>query len=353
MTDTADWIKQIVNGEASSRLKDMASKGLLPFPPPQMIQVLSILSADGDEAIKSQARDTMGGLPRAIIQVAAGDSGTDPGVIRSLKEIFSGDEEILSQLAANPATPVDIQVWLSGCRHVPVLEVLSRNQRTLRKNREVLLGLIANPALPARLKGYLIEENERQRAKDKSILEDEVADEIVKAEVEFDEILTKDHEKDDAAVPFQSRKELQEVRQKSIYQMIRMMNSGEKLILAMRGNKEARMILIRDANKQVATKVLGSPRLNENEVEMIAKMTNVCDEVLRGIAQNREWIAKHNIVKALVLNPKTPVGISLPLVNNLSVRELGLVGKNRNIPEVLRRTAARLYKLRSEMRGGG
>ncbi len=46
-------------------------------------------------------------------------------------------------------------------------------------------------------------------------------------------------------------------------------------------------------------------------------MRTVSDEVIRIIASNREWMKKYPIVKAIVMNPKTPLALSLNLFKRL------------------------------------
>jgi len=48
----------------------------------------------------------------------------------------------------------------------------------------------------------------------------------------------------------------------------------------------------------------------------------------------------------LVQNPRTPVVFSLRLVSRLSVRDLRDMGRDRNIPDVVRSTALRLYRIK-------
>ena len=63
----------------------------------------------------------------------------------------------------------------------------------------------------------------------------------------------------------------------------------ERMKLAMRGTREQRALLVRDPNRLVASAVLSSPKLTESEVEQIAKMANVSEDVLRVIGANRGW----------------------------------------------------------------
>jgi len=46
-------------------------------------------------------------------------------------------------------------------------------------------------------------------------------------------------------------------------------------------------------------------------------------------------------VSALARNPKTPLPISMNLLNRLTEKDLKVLSTNRNVPEVLRTTARR------------
>jgi len=115
----------------------------------------------------------------------------------------------------------------------------------------------------------------------------------------------------------------------------------QKVKVAMRGTREERAILIRDPNRLVAAAVLSSPKLTENEVEGIARMANVSEEVLRVIGANRAWIKSYSIVAGLARNPKTPVAISLHLLNRLTDRDAKMMATDRIIPEPVRLAARR------------
>ena len=125
----------------------------------------------------------------------------------------------------------------------------------------------------------------------------------------------------------------------SALQKIAAMSPAQRLALAMKGTREERAILIRDPNKIVAAAVLSSPKLTESEVEGIAKMANVSEEVLRTIGHARGWTKNYAIVAALTKNAKTPVAVSLTLLARLHEKEVKILASNRNIPEVVRLAA--------------
>ena len=129
--------------------------------------------------------------------------------------------------------------------------------------------------------------------------------------------------------------------EKSALQRLQQMSVPQKMSRATKGTREERAILIRDPNKLISVAVLSSPKLTDSEVEAIAKMSSVSDEILRIIANNRNWMKNYVVVSALARNPKTPLPVSMNLLNRLNEKDLKVLSTNRNIPEVLRTTARR------------
>ena len=117
------------------------------------------------------------------------------------------------------------------------------------------------------------------------------------------------------------------------------MNVAQRLTLATKGSREERSILIRDPNKIVAAAVLSSPKLTEMEVESIARMANVSEDVLRIISTSRAWMKNYQVALSLTKNPKTPVAVSMNLLARLNERDLKMISTDRNVPDVLRMTA--------------
>ena len=117
------------------------------------------------------------------------------------------------------------------------------------------------------------------------------------------------------------------------------MNPAQKLQTAMRGTREARAILVRDPNRLVAMAVLSSPKISESEVEHIAKMTNVSEDILRAIGQTRAWAKNYSIVSALARNSKTPIAVSLNLLSRLMEKDVKALTTDRNVPDVVRLAA--------------
>jgi hypothetical protein len=87
--------------------------------------------------------------------------------------------------------------------------------------------------------------------------------------------------------------------------------------------------------------VIRNGRITEGEVAFIAQMRSISDEVIRIIATNREWMKKYSIMKAIVMNPKTPLALSLNFFKRLIDIDLKVLMRDKNVPEILRREAKR------------
>jgi len=125
------------------------------------------------------------------------------------------------------------------------------------------------------------------------------------------------------------------------------MGIKDRVKLGMKGDREARNILIRDPNRLVACAVANNPRITEQEVELIAAMRTIPDEVLRQIATNRQWARNYNVMHNLARNPRTPIGNVVTILTRLQLRDLVAMSKNRNVSDAVRRQALRLYTSRT------
>ncbi len=136
----------------------------------------------------------------------------------------------------------------------------------------------------------------------------------------------------------------------TLLQRIAGMSAAQRIRLALMGSAEERMILIRDPNKAVARAVLHSPKLSDVEAEAYASMKTVTEEVLRSLAMNRSRMKHYPVVRALANNPRAPIDVALPLVPRLKDRDLKALSINKNVAEVLRAAAAKLYRERTAPR---
>lgn len=144
---------------------------------------------------------------------------------------------------------------------------------------------------------------------------------------------------DPAAIGVDIAEGSEEQAEKTFQERLGSMTVPEKVKCAMKGTREMRAILIRDPNRMVSFAVLSSPKVNEAEVEAFAKMGNVSEDVLRTIAQTRAWTKNYSVCLALVKNAKTPVALTMNLIQRLTESDVRKLSIDRNIPEPLRLAA--------------
>jgi hypothetical protein len=141
-------------------------------------------------------------------------------------------------------------------------------------------------------------------------------------------------------------KKTPEIRTLSLLQRIQRLSFGEKRLLALRGGKEVRSILMKDPNSEIVLTVLENPKITETEIEIIAKSRSTPEEVIRKIAKKREWMKNYAIVLAVVSNPKMPAGNVVSLLSELKTKDLTILTKSKNISEAVRVASKRLLQAR-------
>jgi len=145
--------------------------------------------------------------------------------------------------------------------------------------------------------------------------------------------------------------EAAERKKLTMLQRISKMNVGQRIKLGFIGSREERAILIRDTARVVQNAVLSSPKLTDPEVEVFAAAKNLQENVFREVARQRRFLKLYPVVRNLVNNPKCPLDISLTLIKTLMVNDLKSLRHNKNVPDTIRKVAAKLYQEKAS-RGG-
>ena len=135
-----------------------------------------------------------------------------------------------------------------------------------------------------------------------------------------------------------------DIQEERLVRRIQKMTVSEKIKIAMKGNGEARGILMKDSNKLVVMSVLSNARITESEIEAMARNRSIIEDALRAIAKNREWMKKYSIQLALVTNSKTPPAIAMRFIPTLKKKDISLLEKNKNVSEGVRAMAKKLAK---------
>ncbi|MBL0224964.1 MAG: hypothetical protein IPQ16_05105 [Geobacteraceae bacterium] len=128
----------------------------------------------------------------------------------------------------------------------------------------------------------------------------------------------------------------------SKYKVAMMMGIGEKIKMALTGDKEWRAILIKDANKLVSGSVIKNARITDGEILNILKVGVQNDEIIRLICANKEWVKNYLIRKALISCPKTPLPNALRYLATMNEKDIAGYAKSKNISSVVATQAKRM-----------
>jgi hypothetical protein len=347
-------VARVLAGEATPQIRAAAARGALPLPRTALVRLFVHLRGDAEEPIRQDAEASLAALEPAAIHEVLEDRECAPEVLEFFAQRAIKDEGVAERIAFHPGVPSAAIAVLAAKGTATVLELVLTNQERLLAEPGLLDLLSVNPALRADQRGRLLELLDRAaqwRAQAEAGARGAVSPEFEEAarllHVDIGELFAASEIIDGEEFEHAEDPEL-----RSAYRKILTLNTAQKAILAMRGGREERMILIRDTNKLVSLAVLRNPRLREDDVERIARMRSVTAEVLRQVGQNREWVKSYAVVSALVNNPRTPQGISTNLVGRLRSQELKKLVGNHDVPELIRRMAKRTLDVRNQPRTG-
>jgi len=363
-------IERIESGHYPREVIETIARGFLPLPQDDLIPVLAFLTNSPDEVIAAAAKASLTDVPARSIHSFASNENAPPEHLALLTRA-TDDPFILEALIRNRAVSDALVAEVAAVADAAVQEIVVINQARILRAPEILDALLANPAVTADVRRRVAETREEffeKKARiaaaeplaaaevaevvessgeetgddeDKVLLtlsEEPIADLLEKAE----------SDSNDALPPSLMESEKADEKKISIFAQILVMSVSDKVKLAFKGGKTERMILVRDHNKLVCSAVMRNPRMTELEVESVAGMRNIEEEALRIIAMKREWVSKYNIAVTLARNPKCPVGVVLPLINRLTLRDLKGLKDDKGVSETVRGMARKMYIQRSQ-----
>lgn len=222
-------------------------------------------------------------------------------------------------LAPRPIEQIGILMLLTSDTDVEVRETAEQTLKLLPD--ELIAGFIARSDVPTEMREFFIKRGIQPAATPTPDTEEPLID------------------NDLAALNVEGTTE--EEKTKSFQERLANMTVPEKVKCASKGTREMRAILIRDPNRMVAAAVLSCPKVNEAEVESFAKMGNVSEEILRSIAMSRAWTKSYGVLLALVKNSKTPVALTLNMMQRLNDSDVKKLSTDRGVPEAVRVAAKR------------
>ena len=388
-------VEAIRSGTAPQPVKLAAARGLLPFSNEDLLESLVALDSDSSEDVRAAIKSTLAAINPEVFSHMAAQADARPDVLGFLCLWPRAPRELVEIAIFNPSTPDAALGQLPAHSRDPkIIEAISLKQQSLIRSPGIIEAILSNPAhtFEAERRAREIREEffekqfgaqmiaDEQRVRDEaerealearrdtvsiSGIEDLIRLGLIEEGETIDDRLIAEYEAEygplETTAPAQHEQldvenmigELADegtelsVERIPVFQRVALMSIKERVMLAIKGTREARMILVRDPNRVVAGAVLRNPRLTDPEVESIASFKSVPEDVLRRIGQNRQWARSYIVIHNLVRNPRTPIATSLGFINRLQLRDLRPLSQNKNVPDVIRQTANRLYLKRA------
>jgi hypothetical protein len=96
-----------------------------------------------------------------------------------------------------------------------------------------------------------------------------------------------------------------------------------------------------------------SPRITDAEIIGAAASRTVSEDVVRYIANQRDYVKLYQVRQSLVQNPKCPLALSLRFLATLHADDVKAISRSKNVPGALSTAARRLIQTRKGGEGGG
>jgi hypothetical protein len=388
-------VRAVIEGSAPRPAQIAAARGILPLPDQDLIEVLVVLARSEDTELSTHAKESIRTQDADALNSLVGSDRIPVHALAYLATVRDLPRKVHESIISNARTPITTVVTFIGeTANSELIDAISLNQQLLVQNPTVIDAILGNPnrspeaerrATETKREFFEKERGQKQIADELRAQGKEAAAEFIeKADFEgsglteedalflAEHIEIPDSETDDSWLGLEYLEDLYEETPEqreaivnkilgemaaesmdipservSIINRIMKMGMKDRTRLAMKGDRESRNILIRDPNRMVAQAVMTNPRITEQEVEKIAAMRTVSEDILRQIAVNRQWARSYSIVHNLARNPRTPIANVLNILSRLQLKDLNSLSKNRNVSDAVRRQALRLSQARA------
>lgn len=341
MADSQASLLDQVRSGGNRQLQVLAASGFLPIAPEDLIPIQVQFARSNDIELASKAADA---LRQVDVRVAAPflerQAGED---VLAFFASQASNPRLLETILRRRDVPRAILVDLARRLPTDLQEILVLRQDAIVEEPAILAALEENPDLSNYVQRRIAEYREHLLPKERTsrpLVQQDYPDEMDEAEFAAEVEAVK------KALPAVET----EIEEKTglTEGQIRMLSVPARLKIARGAPRNLRTVLMRDTNPQVACAALLFNNLTDQEVEQTAASRSVVEEVLQAIAKKREWITRYPVMKALIHNPRTPLPIALKYLSRLSVKDLRDLAKDRNVPDAVRSTALRLYRIKQQ-----
>ena len=286
---TSPLVTQFRRGGVSKDVRMTAATGALPLSPADQIELLFLLSRDRDGAVSAQASTSLEAMDEISLIGVLKEMST-PADVLAFFGTRSVSDDVQQSLVRNATTPDATILAMVPTLTEANLEFVVVNQTRLLRHAPIIKALEETDNLSSDQRRR-IDELKFDFKLDRPAPEvapppapTEAAQQskldLSAGPAEEDEPSPKT--KEEAAELYGANEldgeltEEEEEKKQGLIAEIMTMSAAQKMIKALKGEREARMMLIRDRNRTVWSAVLSSPKMNDSDAEQIAKMRCAC-----------------------------------------------------------------------------
>lgn len=128
----------------------------------------------------------------------------------------------------------------------------------------------------------------------------------------------------------------------ALFDQVRRLQPSAKLHLALKAEQTTRAVLLRDNDTRILLALCKNPHITVDEILQIARNARVPSTTLEYIIRNPQWIGREEIRYAVVVNPKTPIPMTLRLLPRLSRKNLRSIAKSQAVRLRIKTAALKL-----------
>ncbi|MBI5969623.1 MAG: hypothetical protein HY884_00505 [Deltaproteobacteria bacterium] len=311
--------------------------------PGDRLTALFVLTHDSDAEVSAAAKKTIADYPKHLL-MAGLDEPLDPLVIKYVIAVRGKNDSVMIMAALNPGIDDAALTTIALECNEEAASILTADKVWLASKPFFMEALKKNQLLSKvtieRIEFGLSEEDEKQAS-----AQAPPAGEHKETPQEAPNDGISDKDKDelaaDVAKKFAVNMKKDKDVEKNVFKLVSTLSVSQKVKLAMAGNKAARELLVKESNKMVSRSVLKNPRITEDEIKKLVITKGTAEDLLREVARNKEWLENYSIKVGVVTNTKTPIAVSMKMIESLNDADVLKISKSKNVSTALASAARR------------
>jgi hypothetical protein len=371
-------VEKVAGAKAPAPLRMMAARGLSPLKPGEQLTALYQLAQGDEDAVKQAAQKTANELPEKILVGALGEA-LDKRVLDFFARRLWQKGKLLETVLLNKATDDETFRHLATLCGEAELEMIAKNEERLLRHPPIIAALYLNPKTRMSTAQRALELAVRNKVRVDGIPAfDEAAKAIEQSGTPTPEQLAKEDAafkraaeiavpassglllvavdatedekaKEQEAAEAAALAELPEGTQAEVdekKQRLQDLSPAGQIRAATLGNAFARSILIRSKNKQVSMACVKSPAVSDPEAMHYASNRALDEDIIRYIANKRQWTRLYSVKVALANNPKCPLPLAMGFLPHLRPPELKALSRSKGVPSAVSNAAKQILRSR-------